>query len=484
MSTLRNKAISGIFWSFLQKVGSRGVIFIVMIFLARLLNPKDFGLIGMLMIFIEVSQAIVDGGFNLALIQKKDTNDEDYSSVFYINLIVSGILYAILFFTAPIIANFYHQPLLIPLTRVLGLVFVINAFSFVQETRLKKDIHFKTLMLIHIPSTIIGGIISVMMAIYGLGVWSIVGLQLTTRFAYTVQIWIRAKWKPLFSFHIKNIWSLFSFGGKIMLTSIITSVYNNIFMVIIGRLYPASSVGYYQNAYNVAFTPANTITSVMNDVAFPAFSSIQDDNRRLKIGYKNLMQQAVFWICPLYTLAGVLAKPLFEFVFTPKWLSAVPYFQCLCIVGIFHPLKTYNLNIVNVKGRSDLFLKLQVVWRVFITIGIIVTASYGIKALVIVQALSYVFAFLLFGYYAGRFIQYSISEQLKDILSILLLSVSVGLVVLFVDNSLSEYSNIVRLLIGFSLGLGVYWIAANYFKLSPYLYFREILMSRISNRTF
>lgn len=363
MPTLRDKTISGIFWSFLQKVGSRGISFIVMILLARLLTPEDFGLIGMLMIFIQISQAIVEGGFNLALIQKKNTDELDYSSVFWINLVISIILYSIVFFCAPYIADFYHQPVLSKLVQVLSLVFLINAFSIVQEAKLTKEIRFKTLMLIHIPSSIIGGGVSVVMAFMEFGVWSIVAFQLVSRMAYVIQIWIYAKWRPLFSFKWQRIKVLFSFGSKLLIAKITGVLYNNIFLVVIGRFYPASSVGYYQNSFNLVTVPSSTITSVLNGVTFSTFSSIQDDNKRLKAGYGKVMRQAFFWVCPAYIFAAVLAVPLFDFVFGSKWLPAVPYFRWLCIIGILAPLNTYNLNIVNVKGRSDIFLKLQLIRR-------------------------------------------------------------------------------------------------------------------------
>lgn len=449
--------------------------------LARILTPKDFGLIGMLMIFIQISQAAVDGGFNLALIQKKDTDEEDYSSVFYINLVISITLYLVLFFTAPLIADFYHQPVLTSLTRVLTFVFVLNAFSFVQEARLTKEIRFKTLMIIHIPSTVLGGVVGVVMAILDFGVWSIVFMQLVTRLAYAIQIWVYSKWKPLLSFNRQRAKALFSFGSKLLIAKIIGVIYNNIFLVVIGKFYPVSSVGYYQNAFSLISTPSNTITSVLNGVTFPAFSSIQDNDLRLKAGYKRVMQQAFFWICPIYVFAGVLATPLFEFVFTAKWLPAVPYFQWLCIVGILTPLNIYNLNIVNVKGRSDVFLKLQIIRRTITIIAIIAVFSYGIMALLIVQATSSLFTYFLFSYYSGRFIRYPLLEQVRDILPVLLLSIAIGAVILFTDHSLSNLPDLVRLLIGFGAGTGLYALLAGYFKFPPFIDFKLIAQSKLSH---
>lgn len=479
MTTLEDRAISGIFWSFLQKIGSRGLSFIIVILLARLLTPKDFGLVGMLMIFIQISQAIVDGGFNLALIQKKNTDEEDYSSVFYLNLASGLLLYITLFFCAPLISAFYDQPLLIDLLRVLSLVFVINAFSFVQETRLTKEIQFKKLMIVHIPSTIIGGVVSIVMAFFGFGVWSIVAMQVVTRLAYAIQIWIRSKWKPLRSFNKKRVKSLFSFGGKLFIAKIVGTLYNNIFLVVLGKFYPISSVGYYQNSNNLATTPSNTISSVISSVTFPAFATIQDDDKLLKEGYKRAIQQVFFWITPIYVFAGVLAEPLFRFVFTAKWLPAVPYFQWLCVVAIFGSLSTYNLNIVNVKGRSDVFLRLQLIRRILTGVAIFFAIWYGgIMTLLMVQAASSVFSYVLFSNIAGRFINYSFKQQLFDISGILLLSLGIGSGILLMDHYFHNLVDILRLIIGFGVGFLIYGTLVHYLKLAPYLEFRHILQTK------
>lgn len=479
MASLKDKTISGIFWSLLQGVGGKGITFVVMIILARLLTPEIFGLIGMLMIFIQVSQALVVAGFNQALIQKKDTDEEDYSSVFWINLAVSLLLYGIIFFCAPLIAQFYEQPVLTELARVLSLVFVINAFSYVQEARLSKEMRFKTLAIVSIPSTVIGGIVSIVMAIMGFGVWSIIALQLVTRFVYVIQIWIYAKWKPLFAYNGAKIRRLFSFGSRLMISSVLNTVFQNIYLVVIGKFFPLSAVGYYQNANNLVKIPSTTFAGALNKVAFPAFSSIQDDDKRLKEGFKKITQQVLFWLCPTFVLAGVLAEPLFRFVFTEKWLPAVPYFRLLCIVGIMLPLHLYNLNIINVKGRSDLFLKLEIFKKVFIVVGLIITVPIGIYALLIFQAISSVLMYLVNAYFSGKFINYPIPEQIKDIVPIFLLSGSVGSLVYLLDSFWLNLADLPRLLLGASIGVSIYWLLAKQFKMTPYLEFKQIVQTKL-----
>lgn len=478
MASLRHKTISGIFWSLLQNIGSRGISFIVTIVLARILTPEIFGLIGMLAIFIQLSQSLVMAGLNQALIQKKDTDEEDYSSVFWLNLTLGLAIYIVLFWTAPFIADFYHQPILVQLTRALAFVFILNAFSYVQETKLRKEMRFRTLTIIHIPSVIIAGTISIILAAIGVGVWSLVAMELISRLAYSVQIWIYAKWTPIFAFNRKKARGLFSFGGRIMLSEILSAVYQNIYLVIIGRFFPLSSVGYYQTANKVVKTPSITFSNAINSVTFPAFASIQDDNKRLKEGYKRVIKQLLFWICPAFILSAVLATSLFQFVFGEKWLPAVPYFRILCITGILYPLGVYNLNILNVKGRSDIFLRVELIKKVFVTIGIIIAIPFGIWALLAFQAVSSLFSYFLNSYYSGRFIQYPIAEQIKDILPTLLLSAGVGIVVFLINQFMAGYPDFIRLFLGFGAGVGLYWFIVRYYKFTSYMDILHIFKTR------
>lgn len=460
-------------------MGNRGINFIVMIVLARLLTPKIFGLIGMLLIFIQVSQVLVIGGFNQALIQKKNTDEEDYSSVFWINLVVSVLIYIVLFFSAPLISYFYQQPILTKLLRAFSLVFVINAFSYVQEARLQKEMRFKTLAIIHVPSTVLGGVVSVVMAVEGYGVWSIIALQLVTRFAFAVQIWFYAKWKPLFTINKEKARSLFSYGSKLMFSQLINTVFRNAYLVSIGKFFSLASTGYYQNSFNLVQYPASTITNTFQKVIFPAYSTVQDNNKRLKAGHKKLIQQTLFWICPAFILAGVLAKPLFRFVFTAKWLPAVPYFQMLCVVGIFWPINVYGLNIINVKGRSDITLKLEIVKKSIIAVSIVVAIQFGVYAVIIAQVVNMFIAYFLNSYFCGKYIYYSLWQQIKDILPILILSAGVGVIVLFIDHSISSLADIVRIVIGLIIGVILYWLIAKYVRLQPYLEISRIVHEKL-----
>lgn len=482
MTSLQDKTISGVFWSLIQKFGAQGIWIIVNIILARLLTPGDFGLIGMLAIFISLCSVLSNAGFSTALIQKLNVDEEDYSSVFYVNLAVSVLLYLILFITAPLIAKFYNQPKLVSLTRVLSLVFVINCFSYVQTTRLQKEVRFKTLMIVHIPSTVIGGIVSITMAFMNFGVWSIVAMQIITNLAYSVQIWTYSKWKPILKFNIKKIKSLFLFGGNIALSDLIHFTYLNIYPVILGRFFPLNTVGYYQTAYKFAMTPSITAMLGLNSVAYPIFSSVQKDAERLKEGFRRGLRQLAFWLCPFFILAGVLAHPLFELVFTEKWISAVPYFRWLCIVAVFVPLSIYSTQIINVMGKSGMYLKLTFLENAILFAGIIFTIPYGINALLSVQAISSVLIYCMNSYFSTMLIGYSIWEQAKDLAPIFLLSMGVGGIIIFIEEISKGMPGILTISLGFVLGALIYWQMSRYLVFSTYKEILSLYRTRIAHR--
>lgn len=477
MSSLKNKTISGVFWSMLQKLGDQGIQFVITIVLARLLVPEDFGLIGMLAIFIAISQTIVEAGFNKALIRKKDADEEDYSTVFFINLSVSVLLYLLLYFCAPFIAQFYNEPKLISLTRILSLIFILNAFGYVQETKLIKEMQFKRLMIINLPSTVISGIVAIVLAYNDFGVWSIVGQRLTMRFMFIIQVWFYSNWKPIWVFNKEKAKKLFAFGGNLMIVGIIQTIYLNGYKLVIGKFYPTSTLGYYENANSVVSAPISVIASVMSRVTFSVFSTIQNDDRKLKTGYKKSIQQILFVLCPFLVFSMVLAEPLFRFVLTEKWLPAVPFFQILCIGFIFRPLNLYNIDILNVKGHSGLFLRLDILKKVIETIGIAVSIIYfDIWTLIWFQSLFTIGKYIINSYYAGQFIDYKIGEQLKDISGIILISSIVGVLIFLISNYLiAGVTDIILIIGGYSLAGIFYWILVKYTKLNAYQDFINLI---------
>jgi O-antigen/teichoic acid export membrane protein len=424
--SLTDKTMGGFIWAFGERFGIQAMQMVIFVVLARVLTPEAFGLMGMLAVFIAVSQSLTDSGFGQALIQKKETDEIDYSSVFYMNLAVSIIIYGVLFAAAPLIATFYGEPILVNLVHVLGLRFIIAAFSMVQIARLTKEVKFKKLMIAKLPSTFLGGAVGMSAAYMGYGVWSLVIQQLTDAVAYSIQIWIQSKWRPKWVFDWARIKELFDFGSKMMASGIINTVYLNIYEIVIGRYFSTAQVGFYTQANKLKQLPVQNISSSLGRVTYPILSEIQDDDKRLRRAYKKIVRQVIFIIAPVMVGAVVIAEPLFRFVLTEKWLPAVPYFQWLCVTGFFYPLNAYNLNILKVKGRSDLFLKLEIIKKIIGVIGIIIAIQYSVIALVILQAITAAISYCINSFYSGLFIDYGIAEQLKDLAFIFVAALLMG----------------------------------------------------------
>lgn len=336
-------------------------------------------------------------------------------------------------------------------------------------------------MIIHLPSTLLSAAVAIAMAYTGFGVWSLVTQQLVMRFAYAMQIWFYSKWKPLLSFNTQKAKGLFSFGSRLMISGTIHKVYQNIYLIVIGKFFPVNMLGYYKVAYSLTKTPTRTLAGAVKSVTFPAFSSIQEDNKRLKKGYKKTIKLMFYLVCPLMALTAVLANPLFSFVLTEKWLPAVPFFRILCVIGIFVPLQQFNLEIINVKGRTDLFLRLALIKKTISTLGIFIALPFGIWALLSWQTCYTFIAYGINSYYSGVFIDYNLKEQLKDIAPIFLLSIGTASLVLLVNYISSDLSNILRLVIGFTIGIGVYWLISELTCFDSYLEIKNIIQDKVKH---
>ncbi|TDN82187.1 O-antigen/teichoic acid export membrane protein [Salegentibacter sp. 24] len=465
--SLRKQATSGIVWTFAQQFGNQFIGFIVSLILARILMPEEFGLIGMIAVFVAIGKTLLNSGLTQSLIRSSDLDQDDFSTVFYFNFAASLLIYGLIYFSAPFIADFYGQQILINLIRVYCLTFIISGFTAVQGARLTKIMDFKTLAIISIPSNIIGGIVGIGMAYYGFGVWSLVWSGLSSAFINSIQLWIYSKWSPSLTFSMVKFKHHFNFGYKLTLSELLNSVFQNIYIIVIGRFFSAGQVGLYTRAQTMKQLPVTNISNALNKVTYPLFASIKDDDVRLKRVYKQLMKMVIFVIAPTLVYLAVLAEPLFRFLFTEKWLPAVPYFQILCVTGILYPIHAYNLNILNVKGRSDLFLKLEVVKKVIIVITILFTINYGIIALLYGEVFTSIIAFIVNTYYSGKFIKYSAWEQVLDVLPAILLAALTGSIVFLLDYYLLYGQiDVVRLCFGAFFGILSYLSIAFLLKYS------------------
>lgn len=477
--SLRKKSVLGVFWVFIQQFSNQAVTFIISVILARLLMPSDFGLIGMVAVFMSVSQILLNSGLTQSLIRESEPTQSDYSTVFYFNIGVGIVLYIILFFAAGLIADFYTQPILTNIIRVYSFIIVINAFGAVQFTRLTKQMEFKAQMMVTVPSIIVGGAFGVILAFMDFGVWSLVYMSLVQAVLRTVQIWLRSKWIPSWDFSKEKFKYHFGFSYKLGLSGLINSLYSNLYQILIGRYFSAAQLGFYTRADSMKNLPVANISTALNKVTYPLFAEIKEDQLRLKKAYKMVMVSVLFILTPVMVYLMVIAEPLFRLLLTEKWLPAVTYFQILCLSGILYPLHSYNLNILNVKGRSDLFLKIEVLKKFFGIFIIILTINFGILALIWGQVVASIMALIINSHYSGKFINYSLKQQLRDIAPTLLLASFVGIAAWAMDSNLFDsWNDIFRILVSGFIGGFLFLGTAHIFRFEAYL----TLLSLIKNR--
>lgn len=427
---LKKQAISGVIWTFAQQFSVQLINFGVQVILARLLMPEAFGLIAMLSVFISLGQTLMDSGMTSSLIRTKNPDQVDFSTVFVSNIVVSVAVYLLTFLLAPLIANFYNQEILKEILRVYAISFVIRSLVAVHVAKLTKEMNFKTQMKLQVPSTIVGAIVGVSMAYLGYGVWSLVWLNLTQTILFTIQNWVFIKWRPSFIFNRRRFRYHFNFGYKMTVSGILDTIYNDAYNIVIGKFFSPTTVGFYSQAETLRLFPVRQLSTVMGKVTYPLFSSLKNDEQ-LKSAYRLSMRLILFVVVPMMLLLIVLAKELFLLLFGEKWLPSVPYFQILAIASIFRPIGIYNLNILKVKGKSELFLRLEILKKIIGVLAIVVTLPFGILPLIYSLSLTSVLFAFLNALYSGRIINYPISEQVRDVLRIFMTAFVAGGVAFF-----------------------------------------------------
>lgn len=414
--SLKQKTVKGMGWSAIDQISRSGIQFLVGIILARLLSPDEYGLIGILTIFTTIFIFICDSGFTIALVRKKEVQDEDYSTVFYINLVLSIIMSAALFFSAPLIATFFKRPELVSLTQVMSSIVIINALGIVQRARLTKAINFKTQTKITLISTISSGVVGISMAYSGYGVWSLVGQQITSQSLNTILLWINNKWLPKLVFSIQSFREMWAFGWKLLVSGLIDSAWTQIYQVVVGKFYAPETLGLYTRAKQFSQMFSTNLTNVVQRVSFPVLSSIQNDRERLKKAYQRVIRATMLPTFVLMFGMAACAKPMILLLIGEKWIGCVGFLQIICIYGSLYPLHAINLNMLQVQGRSDLFLKLEIIKKCIsvgpILLGVFVDIYMMVAGSLVVSCISY----YLNAYYSGPFLNYSIKDQIIDIL--------------------------------------------------------------------
>ena len=480
--SLKQKTISGLTWSFIDSFVGQGITFIVGIILARILSPREFGLVGMLTIFIAISQSFINSGFSQALIRKQDCTQTDCSTVFYFNIVVGIFFYILLFVFANTISIFFHEPILKDLIRVLGLVLIINSFTIIQSTLLTKRIDFKLQAKISIISSFVSGVISIHMAYTGWGVWSLVALTLLRYTMSSLLLWYWNKWKPAWQFSQKSFKELFSFGSKLLVSGLINTLYINIYYVIIGKYFTSVQLGYYTRAEQFQSLPSANLQGIVGRVSYPILSSIQDDMPRLKETYKKIIRSTMLVTFVLMLGMVAIAKPMILTLIGAKWEPCVIYLQMLCFVGMLYPLHAINLNMLNVQGRSDLFLRLEIIKTILAVPVIIVAVFFGIKAMIIGMIFLSIIAYYLNSYWSGRLINYSWRDQIKDILPSFMIAAVMSAIV-FIEGMFFRLPPLPMLLIQVITGAILTFSICEIIRFKDYLYIKEIVNEKLFRRT-
>jgi O-antigen/teichoic acid export membrane protein len=479
--SLKQQTISGITWSILDNAYTQIITFVVGIILARLLEPKEFGLIGMIMIFIAIAQSFVDSGFSQALIRKKECSDKDYSTVFYFNILVSFLFYLILFFSAGLISSFFNQVELINIIKVMGLSVILNGFGIVQGAQLTKEIDIKTQTKISAIANTASGILSIYLAYIGFGVWSLVWRIMSNNLFRTILLWMWHKWRPQLIFSFQSFKELFGFGSKLLVSGLLNTIFENLYYLVIGKYFSPQQLGYYTRALTFANLPSSNISEVIQRVSYPVLAKMQDNPDAVKSGFKKLIKNTMFITFIFMLIIAAVAKPLILTLIGQKWIQSVIYLQLLSFALMLYPLHVLNLNVLKVKGRSDLFLKLEIIKKILVVPVTIIGIIWGIIPMISGMIIHSFICYFLNSRYAGLMIDYSVTEQIKDITPGFILAGSVAIIIyipgLFI-NTLPIIFLTGQLLFAAILVLTISELT----KLEPYLEIKEIVLEKFLRR--
>ncbi len=460
--SLKQATTKGLFWSSVERFSNQGVQFVFSIILARLLSPSDYGIIAMVTIFFAVAQSFVDSGFSNALVRKTDRVEEDLSTCFYFNIGVGIIAYIVLFLIAPLVANFYNQPILSPIIRITGLGVILNSLCVVQQALFTIKIDFKSQAKITLSATVISGIVGILLAYQGYGIWALVWQGVVSSIVRMGLLWLMSKWRPRTGFSKSSFNYLFGYGSKLLVSGLLDTIYNNIYPIVIGKFYNPAQLGNYSRALGWAQLPSANITSILQRVTFPVLSAIQDDTLRLQNSYRRLLKLSAFIVFPLMMGLAAMASPLIRVILTAKWDGCVLYLQILCFALMLYPIHAINLNLLQVKGRSDIFLRLEIIKKIIGVVILIITIPLGITAMCLGMVFSSIICLIVNTYYTSRFIDVGLLTQLKDLRIILINSLVMGGGI-YILTSFIDIEGL-KLVMGIVIGLLFYFIVSFYFS--------------------
>ena len=461
--SLKNKTVKGVAWSSIDNVTQYGVSFVVSIVLARLLSPDDYGLIGIIAIFTAVCSTFIYAGFGTALIRKKDATDEDYNTVFLVNLVTSLFLYAVIYLCSPLIADFFKREELIALTRVSALGMIIGALALVQQTILTKRIDFKNQTKITFIASIVSGAVGIVMALVGFGVWALVYQGLVSGIVRTMLLWIYNKWIPNLRFSNKSFQELFGFGWKLMVSSLLDTVWKQLYQVVVGKFYNPATLGQYTRANGFSELFSSNLTSVVQRVTYPVLSNIQDEKERMVVAYRKIIKFTMFISSIAMFALGAVSEPLLYCLIGPKWHEAATYLPLICISASTYPIHALNLNMLQVQGRSDLFLGLEIIKKIIAVGPLLIGAFIGIMPMLYTNLITTVIAFFLNSHYSGKMVGYSSWMQIKDVAPLYGIATIVALSIFFLK--FLPVSNWVVLPMQCIMGLTTFLMVCRFFHI-------------------
>lgn len=479
--SLKNKTQKGLAWSMIERFATQGVQFLFGIILARMLSPDDYGIIAMPLVFLAIAQCFIDSGFSGALIRKPNLTEDDLSTAFYFNIGVGVVCYLILFFTSPLIADFYNTPILADLLKVTALATLFNPLCAVQQAILTKKIDFKTQAMVSLAGALVSGLVGLVMAYTGFGVWALVFQQVGGYVIRTILLWILCKWKPKRRWSWESFHYLWGFGSKMLASGLLEAIYSNIYPIVIGKYFSANDLGNYTRAQQFSNLPSSNVTGVLQRVTFPVLSSIQNEDERLARNYRKMLKLSAFLIFPLMLLLSAIADPLVRVLLTDKWEGCIILLQILCFSLMWYPIHAINLNLLTVKGRSDLFFRLEVIKKVIGVCIMCIAIPHGILWMVSGSVVSSMITLLINTYYTGKLINVGFVKQMGDLLPIFGLSVAMWIAV---HGSLLLMSNLcIQLIISIFIGVIFYILGAKIFLKTEWQDVKSMIPSRFKHKT-
>lgn len=476
----KQKVFSNMIWRFLERTGAQLVALIVSIVLARILTPEDYGTIALLLVFINILNVFVDSGLGTALVQKKDADNVDFSTVFYANVCFCIVLYTIMFFFAPLIAKFYKNESLVSLIRVLSITILISGVKNIQQSYVSKTLQFKKFFFATLVGTITAAVVGIWMAYHGFGVWALVAQQLTNLGIDTILLWITVKWRPDFVFSFKRLKGLFSYGWKLLASAILDTVYTNLRQLIIGKKYSAEDLAFYTKGELFPKAIAGNLNNAIDSVLLPTMATEQDNQERVKAMTRRAIKTSTYCMSPLMLGLAACSPSIIHILLTDKWMPCVPYMIIFCITYCFFPIHTANLNAIKAVGRSDLFLKFEIVKKIVGLTITLISMWFGVMVMAYSLLLSSLLSQIINSWPNKKLLKYGYLEQIKDILPGLLLALVMALIVSLVN--LLSISYILKLVIQIPLGIVIYIGGSKLFKLDSYTYILDIIKSKVLHK--